>query len=206
MSRPLPARPNLDQLRVQAKELQKAHRSRDPEAARRLREHLPRLAGATDDAIFAASLPLADAQLALAREYGQPSWARLRQHVQMLSQAEGLKDAITRNDLAHVKAMIQADPALLRAPIGYGGDGPLTWAAECRGATPPAPERLAIARFLLEAGADVHAGGDGPLMRAALNDGRIPMMELLLQHGADVNARWHDFYPIICAPCETLAP
>jgi ankyrin repeat protein len=124
----------------------------------------------------------------------------------MLSRAEVLKDAITRNDMARVKAMIQADPALLQAPIGYGGDGPLAWAAECRGATPPAPDRMAIARFLFEAGADVHEGGDGPLMRAALNDGRIPMVELLLQHGADVNALWHGFYPIICAPCETLAP
>src|SRR5947209_933995 len=126
MSRPLPARPNLDQLRIQAKELQKAHRTRDPQAAHRLREHLPRLAGAADEAVFAASVTLADAQLALAREYGQPSWARLRRHVRMLSQAEVLKDGITRNDLTQVQAMLQADPALLHAPIGYGGDGPLT--------------------------------------------------------------------------------
>ena len=206
MSRPLPARPNLDQLRQQAKDLLKAHGSRDPESARRIREHLPRLAGLTDEAVFAAPLTLAEAQLALAREYGLPSWVRLRKHVQMLSQSETLKEAITRNDLARVKEMIAANPALLHAPIGYGGDGPLTWAAECRGATPPAPERLAIARFLIEAGADVHEGGDGPLMRAALHEGRVPMMELLVAHGAEVNARWHGTYPILCAPCETLAP
>ena len=36
-------------------------------------------------------------------------------------------------------------------------------------------------------------------------DYRIPMMELLVTHGADVNAVWNGNYPIILAPCETLA-
>jgi ankyrin repeat protein len=54
-------------------------------------------------------------------------------------------------------------------------------------------------------GSDVHQGGDGPLMRAALGD-RIPMMELLVSHGADVNALWHGHFPIIFAPCESLDP
>src|ERR1700737_4537518 len=116
MSRALPPRPNIEQLSHQAKELRKAHQSRDPKAARRIREHLPRLAGAPDTAIFAAPLALAEAQLALAREYGFPSWARLRKQVQMLSQAEALKDAIDRNDRARVQAMIAANPSLLQAP------------------------------------------------------------------------------------------
>jgi ankyrin repeat protein len=63
-----------------------------------------------------------------------------------------------------------------------------------------------MARWMIENGSDVHQGGDGPLMRAALADMRIPMMELLVAHGADVNALWNGSYPIICAPCETLAP
>jgi ankyrin repeat protein len=49
-------------------------------------------------------------------------------------------------------------------------------------------------------------GADGPLMRAALNAYRIPMMELLVSHGADVNALWHGRFPIIFAPCESLEP
>jgi ankyrin repeat protein len=32
------------------------------------------------------------------------------------------------------------------------------------------------------------------------------MMDLLVVHGADVNALWNGSYPIILAPCETLAP
>jgi ankyrin repeat protein len=59
---------------------------------------------------------------------------------------------------------------------------------------------------MIENGSDVHQGGDGPLMRAALNGYRIPMMELLVSHGADVNAQWHGDFPIVFAPCESLDP
>jgi ankyrin repeat protein len=63
-----------------------------------------------------------------------------------------------------------------------------------------------MAEWMIEAGSDVHQGGDAPLMRAALSDERIPMMELLVAHGADVNACWHGDYPMLFAACETLSP
>ena len=66
--------------------------------------------------------------------------------------------------------------------------------------------RLAMAKWMIENGSDVHQGGDGPLMRAALNGDRIPMMELLVSYGADVNAEWHGDFPIIFAPCEAVDP
>lgn len=116
-----------------------------------------------------------------------------------------LKAAIDADDLAAVVALMTAQPELHRAPLGYNDNGPLTWAAECRRA-PPSPARLEIVRWMLEHGSDVHQGGDGPLMRAALSDQRIGMMALLVEHGADVNARWNGSYPIIFAPCETLQP
>ena len=118
-----------------------------------------------------------------------------------------LKSAIDANDLEGVAALMTRDPALHQAPLGYGEDGPLTWVAECR--VPweaPSPTRLAIAAWMIENGSDVHQGGDGPLMRAALNGYRIPMMELLVVHGADVNALWHGHFPIVFAPCESLDP
>jgi len=59
---------------------------------------------------------------------------------------------------------------------------------------------------MIENGSDVHQGNDGPLMRAALFDDRIPMMELLLSDGANVNAEWNGYFPIIFAPCETVEP
>ena len=118
-----------------------------------------------------------------------------------------LKSAIDANDLERVVALMARDDALHQAPLGYGEDGPLTWVAECR--VPweaPSPTRLAIAAWMIENGSDVHQGGDGPLMRAALNGYRIPMMELLVVHGADVNALWHGHFPIVFAPCESLDP
>jgi ankyrin repeat protein len=125
--------------------------------------------------------------------------------VESLDEIGQLKQAIDGNDLEAVKGLMARNPSLHRAPLGYGKDGPLTWVAECRVPwEPPGPARLAIAQWMIDNGSDVHQGGDGPLMRAALNGSRIPMMELLVASGADVNARWHGHFPIIFAPCESI--
>jgi len=63
-----------------------------------------------------------------------------------------------------------------------------------------------MAQWMIENGSDVHQGGDGPLMRAALNGSRIAMMELLVSNGADVNAEWNGNFPIIFAACEAVDP
>jgi ankyrin repeat protein len=150
---------------------------------------------------------VAEAQFAVARRYGFASWPKLKAHVDALHEVGQLKLAIDANDLATVQAMMTRNPELHRAPLGYGKNGPLTWVAECR--VPweaPKPERLAMARWMIEHGSDVHQGGDGPLMRAALMGYRVPMMELLVEHGADVNAEWNGNFPILFAPCETVEP
>ena len=139
--------------------------------------------------------------------YGFASWATLKRHVESLEQVGRLKHAIDSNDLATVKALMTREPSLHGAAMGYGNNGPLTWVAECR--VPwegPGATRLAMAQWMIDHGSDVHQGGDGPLMRAALMDHRIPMMELLVANGADVNAAWGGDFPIIFAPCETLNP
>jgi ankyrin repeat protein len=118
-----------------------------------------------------------------------------------------LKHAIDEDDVETVKVLLTGDPALHAAPMGYGNDGPLTWVAECRvPRQAPSPQRLAMAEWMIQHGSDVHQGGDGPLMRAALDGERIPMMELLATHGADVNARWHGSFPILFAACEAVDP
>jgi ankyrin repeat protein len=177
--RPLPDRPNLRHLKDQAKDLLKA----------------------------GAATSLADAQFQIARLYGFPSWPKLKTHVESFDEAGKLKHAIDTNDLERVKALMTRNPELHRAPLGYGKDGPLTWVAECRVPwEPPGPARLAIAKWMLDHGSDVHQGGDGPLGRAALRGERIPMMELLVSYGAEVNAVWRGHFPIIFSPCESLDP
>ena len=161
----------------------------------------------------AASKP--EAQLQMARLFGLTSWAEVEARLALLKQRSDLpadeirqlKQAIDVNDLEGVKTLMTANPDLHRAPLGYGKDGPLTWVAECRVPwAPPTPTRLAMARWMIEHGSDVHQGGDGPLMRAALGGQRIPMMELLVSCGADVNAQWHGDFPIIFASCEAIDP
>jgi hypothetical protein len=68
MSNTLPEHANLSQLRAQAKELRRAAGGGNPAALARVRAVLP--AGDTD-------LSLRDAQLVIAREYGQESWRDL---------------------------------------------------------------------------------------------------------------------------------
>src|SRR5271156_4323877 len=48
----------------------------------RIRAFQPRFDRATDAEIFDAPLSLSDAQLTIAREYGFPSWARLKRHIE----------------------------------------------------------------------------------------------------------------------------
>src|ERR1039458_3803120 len=91
---------------------------------------------------------LSDAQLQIARQYGFPSWPKLKAHVDSLEEAGQLKDAIDRNDLSLVKSMMLRNPALHKAPLGYAKDGPLTWVAECRvPRVQPDRTRLAIANW-----------------------------------------------------------
>jgi ankyrin repeat protein len=150
---------------------------------------------------------VADAQYRIARQYGFASWPKLKAHVDSQADVGELKQAIDTNDYARVTALMSANADLHTARLGYQKDGPLTWVAECRVPwEPPSPERLAIARWMVENGSDIHQGGDAPLMRAALNGDRMRMMELLVSLGANVNAAWHGYYPIIFAPCETVDP
>jgi Ankyrin repeats (3 copies) len=77
----LPDRPNLDQLKRQAKDLLAAYRGGDVDAFSRFRDALPVAARKDDAALAALSLRLHDAQSCVAREYGFVSWADLRSFV-----------------------------------------------------------------------------------------------------------------------------
>src|SRR5262245_36372223 len=175
----LPDNPNLRHLKNQARDLLKAGRA----------------------------VSITDAQFKIARLYGFSSWPKLKAHVDSLKEVGRLKQAIDTDNVDLVKTLMTRNSTMHRAPLGYGQSGPLTWAAECRIPWgPPSLERLEMAKWMIENGSDVHQGGDAPLMRAALNGMRIPMMELLVSYGADVNAEWGGDFPILFAPCEAVDP
>ncbi len=81
----LPVRPNLDQLKHQAKDLLRAIHAGDAEA-------LADLQTFHSEKIDPANVKLADAQLVLARSYESPSWPRLVQACKLI-------DAIWRDDI-----------------------------------------------------------------------------------------------------------
>jgi hypothetical protein len=83
----LPARPSLEQLRKQAKELVKNHRARDAATLALIRECLPALAGKTDEEIVLFPFALHDAQSVVARQYGFAGWNPLRDAVEKLTAA-----------------------------------------------------------------------------------------------------------------------
>jgi hypothetical protein len=117
--RRLPVRPDLEQLHRQAKELLRAIHTGDANAVAELREHHP-------ESIDPPAAKLADAQLALARSYQASSWTRLVHGVQ-------LADAIWRDDLDEVRALIARNPALIHEDVLIRTDSnwgpPMTYAA-----------------------------------------------------------------------------
>ncbi len=97
--RQLPVRPDLDQLKHQARDLLRAVRTGDAAAAAELRErHASRVAP--------GEARLSHAQLALARSYGLPSWPRLVLACRMT-------DAIWLDDAAAVHELVLKYPRLL---------------------------------------------------------------------------------------------
>jgi len=116
--RHLPVRPDLEQLRHQAKDLLRAMHHGDASALSDLAHYHP-------ERIDAAATRLSDAQLVLARSYGAPSWMRLVQSCELI-------DAIWRDDRAAVRELVTKNPDLLTENAGIGNKNwgpPMTYAA-----------------------------------------------------------------------------
>jgi ankyrin repeat protein len=101
-TRSLPERPDLNQLKRQAKELLEAFASGDANAI----EEVNALYGA-DQAKFA----LHNAQLVLARAYGFESWPKLKAHVDGVT-VKRLVDAVRASDIEQSRAMLKVRPEL----------------------------------------------------------------------------------------------
>jgi hypothetical protein len=117
-ARRLPVRPDLDQLRHQAKDLLRAMRRGDSSALADLRQYHP-----TPPDPSAAKL--ADAQLVLARSYEASSWARLVAACRLI-------DAIWEDDIDAVRRLVTRNPRLLHENAGIRNSNwgpPLSYAA-----------------------------------------------------------------------------
>lgn len=217
--RSLPSNPNLLHLKYQAKDLLKAQAARHPEAAQRLREFHPRFTRATDVAIFDAQLSLSDAQLAIAREYGFPSWARLKKHMEKptlsdhlnLPHHERIEDATFRRavdlldagDITGLRAHLNQYPNVVHQHVVFEGGNYfrnptlLEFAAEnpVRHGTLPG-DILEVTKVILDAGVERSALNQTLML---VSTGRVPrecrvqlpLIDLLCDHGADPNSGLH---------------
>jgi uncharacterized protein (TIGR03067 family) len=90
MKKNLPARPNLDHLRRQAKALLSALESRESDEPSTILKHLPAAKEMTAAQVLETRYRLADAQSAIARKTGFSSWPHLARHVEQLRALEGI--------------------------------------------------------------------------------------------------------------------
>jgi ankyrin repeat protein len=140
--RTLRERPDLEQLKRQAKELLEAFRAGDAAAVAEVNAHYR----AADPARFA----LHEAQLVLARSYGFDSWPKLKAHVDGVTVGR-LVDAVRAGDLAQVRALLQVRPELVHMDRAENNEHrALHYAVLDR-----APEMV---RVLMEHGADARKG------------------------------------------------
>ena len=89
MNKKLPARPNLEHLRSQAKTLLARMRDGDDAAARVFSRHHPDAKDFSPAQVRAAGFRLADAQSAVARKNGFAGWPGLARYVERLRSLEG---------------------------------------------------------------------------------------------------------------------
>jgi ankyrin repeat protein len=190
----LPAHPNLNWLKNRAKEKLQQLRALQPAAQ------------------------LAEAQLAIARDYGFPSWRKLKAHVEAMASAASPApdrpalagdsvlpfdhalvvatiEAIQRGDLAALHRLLAENPGLARIRTGRPNDASpralslLHVATDWPGHYPHGAETVAV---LVASGADVNARFEGPHTETPLHwaasSDDVAVLDALLDHGADIEA------------------
>jgi hypothetical protein len=211
----LPAEPSLQQLRHQARDLQRAVLRGDQDALAEVAARYP--AGRPDagedtggDTSAAARFPLSAAQLVVARRYDFPSWTRLRRYVEVVERYSRFPERMAADN--------PADEFLRLGCLYYQDDQPQRW-AQARQVLAAHPEITQASVYAAAATADVSrlgahlAGHPGTALRpggpfrceplfylayarhdpAIGEDAVLTSARLLLEAGADPNAGylWH---------------
>jgi ankyrin repeat protein len=150
---PLPSRPDLHWLKNRAKDRLTELRSREPSAR------------------------LADAQLAIARDYGFPSWRALKARVDAL---RATSEPVPRPDAAAGATVDDALKAFLRAAAAGDAD-------RVRQAITAAPALVDLP------GPHPFWGGRPQALHVAIESDRREVFDLLLERGADVDGARGDY-------------
>ena len=217
--RRLPANPNLDHLKHQAKDLLKERTAHALEVAQRIREFHPGFCRATDAEIFDTQLSLSDAQLTIAREYGFSSWARLKRHIEKptlsdrldLPHQQRIENAVFRRaveildagDIVGLRAHLNQHPNLVRQHVVFEGGNYfrdptlLEFVAEnpVRHGTLPA-NIVDLTRVILDAGPSQSAEDETLMLVSTGSVARecrlqLPLIDLLCDYGVDPNSALH---------------
>ena len=175
----LPPRPNLDQLRHQAKDLLADANNGGLSALARINAVSNRLT-------------LSSAQLAVAREYGFASWAKLKVEVER-------RRVLDRGDLEGLSALLAEHPTLAQTVMEHWSDhplgaAPLSYVAMLRFDTSRQawrdfPGSAEMAQALLDSGAPINgvpADSETPLITAA-SYGDSGVARVLIENGADLD-------------------
>ena len=165
-----PSQPNLFELKSQAKDLSRAYCAGDPDAIERVRASTPPSAG-SDAKPMSVRLSLQEAQRVVAREHGQASWGRLKWHVETLREKAVLPMAEAVDQFK--KAVGRGDVEAVRTLLE---------------ASPAVRSRIDEMLFPF----------DTPALVVAKEN--RPMVDLLLDHGANINAKstwWAGGYGVL---------
>jgi hypothetical protein len=214
--RHLPSNPNLDHLKHQAKDLLKERTAHTPGVAQRIREFHPRFGRATDAEIFDAQLSLSDAQLTIAREYGFPSWARLKRHIEKptlsdrldLPHQQRIENATFRRavelldagDVAGLRGYLNQHPNLVHQHVAFEGGNYfrnptlLEFVAEnpVRHGSLPA-NIVEVTKVILDAGPKQSSQNEALMLVSTGSVPRecrvqLPLIDVLCAYGADPNS------------------
>jgi hypothetical protein len=203
----LPDDASLEQLRKLAKDLRNLAQAGVPGALALVAEYHPK---------GAHPVTLTGAQLVVARHNGFPSWARLKQHLEMIERYRRAPDEVEQTAAG-------ADEFLAYACLRHGGDdSPERWERAAR-VLAAQPELITASIHVAAAAADetavrAHLAADPalasrvggpygwePLLYLAFarhnprlsEEATLGTARALLEHGADPNAGylWHALYP-----------
>jgi len=194
MSTHLPGRPNLEQLKNQAKSLLRAAQARDPDALARFGA-LPAFAKRSASDLRESELALHDAQSVIAREHGFPSWQALRdevhaRNVSFDAAVEEFLQFATGGAAARAERLLELHPRIATASFQTElvlGDARRVLArleSDPSLATAPGGP-LDWEPLLYACHASVHRGD------AARLDGLVTIARALCARGANPNAEYH---------------